>query len=614
MEIFKKYTPIQLKLLITYLALVIGAILLLGVVTNYIFSNSLEKEAVNNALRINEQMLNNLDYYISDLEKVGFIVQNNSQAAELLRKDNNYLSEAVRVRDEYILYRSFKDFIGYKNDVRCIILIAVNGSLFKFSEEALSVTEDAKNDDWYIEAVKSPKSKLIQGPNYTSYYKENKDKKVFSLLMKLEGPPGTTWEKEKLGIIRIDSSIQFLKDLYSMEYYAYSSKYRTTIIDEGLNIIFDTNQINIGHKVNRNIAEILKHTSSGKFYEYYEGEKMLYVVSTSRNTGCKVLHSIPVNDLLKDVIYIRLITVAIGAICIILAFAVSILLSYKITIPIKLLMRRMRKVEEGNLERWELINAKDEIGDLTNNFSQMTNRLHDMIKKEYALKIKEQEAELNALQSQITPHFLYNTLETVRCIAIAKDVGEIGIIAQSLAGMFRYSIKGEKVSTIEKEIEHVNAYLSIQKIRNPGKFNTLIKIEDGLESFRIIKLLLQPLVENAVEHGLGKSETGGLIAILIKKNGGLLEIKIIDNGQGFDKAELEELNGLLSEERKNCLEYNNKKFSIGILNVHSRIKLYYGNEFGLKYESRKGAGTTVYISIPAVTERSNEDGTENIDC
>ncbi len=612
MEIFHRYTPIRYKLLITYLVLTITAISFLGIIYYSIFSKSMENEAVNNALKTNKQMLNNLDYYINDLLKIGEAVQNNKQAAELLKNDNNYLSDAVRVRNEFTLYRSFKDFISFKSDLCGIMLITENNGVYKFSEEALDITKNAVNDDWYIDAVKSPESNLVQGPNYTSYYKDNKDKNVFSLVMKLEGPEGTTWEGEKLGVLRVDTDIRYFERLYSLEYYGYDYQHRTTILDDNLFIIYDTDTEKIGHRANINIEKALDTTSNGKFSGDFDGEKKLYVISTSKKTGCKVLQSIPYDDLLKDVKYIKLVSIFFGAVCIIFAVAVSVYLSYKITNPINQLMIRMSKVERGILESWDQIEAKDEIGDLTNSFSHMTRQLDDMIKNEYALKIKEKEAELSALQSQITPHFLYNTLETVRSIAVARNVKEIGVIAHSLAGMFRYSIKGERISTIDKEIEHVRMYLSIMKIRNPGKIDALIKVEDGLEDYRILKLILQPLVENACLHGLNSKEKDGLIAILIKKSKELIEIKVIDNGQGFDVKELEELNRLLSEEPKNYLEYNNKKFSIGILNVNSRIKLYYGNEYGLRYESKKGIGTTVYISIPAVVKGSDADEIENI--
>jgi len=588
--------------LITYLALTITAISFLGVIYYSIFAKSMEDEAVNNALKTNKQMLNNLDYYINDLLKIGEAVQNNKQAAELLKNDNNYLSDAVRVRNEYALYKSFKDFISFKSDLCGIMLVTENNGVYKFSEEALDITKNAKNDDWYIDSVKSPKPHLVQGPNYTSYYKDDKDKKVFSLVMKLEGPEGTTWEGEKLGVLRVDTDILYFDRLYSLEYYGYDFQHRTTILDDNLFIIYDTDTEKIGQRANINIEKALSTTSDGKFSGDFDGEKTLYVISTSKKTGCKVLQSIPYDDLLKDVKYIKLVSIFIGAVSIVFAVAVSVYLSYKITNPINQLMIRMSKVERGILESWDQIEAKDEIGDLTNSFSHMTRQLDEMIKKEYALKIKEKEAELSALQSQITPHFLYNTLETVRSIAVARNVREISIIAHSLAGMFRYSIKGERISTLDKEIEHVRMYLSIMKIRNPGKIDALIKVENGLEDYRILKLILQPLVENACLHGLNSKEKDGLIAILIKKSKELIEIKVIDNGQGFDEKELEELNRLLSEEPKNYLEYNNKRFSIGILNVNSRIKLYYGNEYGLRYESKKGIGTTVYISIPALKE------------
>ncbi|WHH57144.1 histidine kinase [Petroclostridium sp. X23] len=610
--ILNRYIPIQVKLLTTYLMIFIIPLLLIATITYSVFSNAMEKAAVDKALTINEQMLNRLDSYLYDIEKAASRLSANNQIVELMREGGYYFSESQKFKDTLLLYQNLKNIVNLKDDIQGILLVAENNSIYHWSEHQMDVGDDIIYDDWVKMMSDYHISKLILGQDHKNYFRD-KNKKVFSTIFKIYYSPNGGSKTSILGIVRVDSGIKVLQDLYSKELFNYQKEFKTSILDGNLNVIFDTNEESIGRKLDGEIARKLNTVVNGSFYLKGSGQGEFYIVNTSTYTGCKILTSIPLSVLLKDVNYIRKLTLIISILFLILAIAVSTLISYTITKPIKVLKERMKNVEKGNMQTWGQTVATDEIGDLTNSFNNMVYKLDNTIKNEYALKLKEKEAQLNALQSQITPHFLYNTLETVSCIAFNKNVQEICVIAKSLGKMFRYSIKGGRISTVKSEIEHVKAYLEIQKIRMPNRFDTLIKVDGELWEHIIIKLVLQPLVENAVMHGLSGKQEDGYVAVLVGKNVDKIEIKIIDNGVGLEQAEVDALNQSLLGENRSFMKYSNDKYSIGIQNVNARIKLFYGERYGLRYESMKGVGTTVYVSLPII-QTGDEDDSKSFDC
>ncbi len=218
------------------------------------------------------------------------------------------------------------------------------------------------------------------------------------------------------------------------------------------------------------------------------------------------------------------------------------------------------------------------------------------MKKVQALKRK---AELRALQAQINPHFLYNTLNTITWQAADQGASEISVLSNSLGKFFRVSLsKGKEVITIQEEMEHVCSYLEIQKIRYKSKIYYEISIPEEIRRMSIVKLVLQPLVENSLYHGIKMKENQGCIrisAVLQEDGYGVPGIKICveDDGLGIDREKLEQLNEGLSQ----CITDSNSGY--GIYNVNERLKLYYGEAYGLTLESRQGEGTRAIIVIPA---------------
>ena len=274
----------------------------------------------------------------------------------------------------------------------------------------------------------------------------------------------------------------------------------------------------------------------------------------------------------------------------------SYLLARRITRPMQRLLTHMEEFSRGDFH----VRAKEEgnrdILALSGGFNKMSRRIRHLMED---LRIKEHEsanARLRELQAQINPHFLYNTLETIRSLALRNGVESIADIAKSMALIFRYCINSrDEVVTLREELAHVKSYINIQKIRYKNRLQVYFYVDDELLDNCIIKILVQPLVENAIYHGIDQKREGGKISIVCHKSLKGVEIAVEDNGMGMKPEVLRSLQKQLHECQGGHLGE-----IIGLKNVHSRLKLYYGRERGLHIESVYGQGTRVSFDIPSV--------------
>ncbi|WJH33158.1 sensor histidine kinase [Paenibacillus sp. CC-CFT747] len=229
----------------------------------------------------------------------------------------------------------------------------------------------------------------------------------------------------------------------------------------------------------------------------------------------------------------------------------------------------------------------------------MMDELQELIETKYVYQIKLQEAQLAALHSQINPHFLYNTLDSIKAMADYHGAEEIGEMAHSLADMFRYHTKSsDEIVTLQEELAQIDAYLRIQRIRFEEKIDYQLRVEEGLYNFPLLKMTLQPLVENAVFHGIEQKRGRGTIRLSAYREDRKVTIEVADDGVGISERKLEEIRETL---RQPLYQGEFKKApsggSIGIRNVYARYAISYGDRFEFSIDSRKGAGTTIRIRL-----------------
>jgi two-component system, sensor histidine kinase YesM len=279
------------------------------------------------------------------------------------------------------------------------------------------------------------------------------------------------------------------------------------------------------------------------------------------------------------------------------SFAAAWIISVSIYLPIKKLHNVTSTITRNDLQALVTSHNVDEITELGMSFNIMIGKIRQLLDS----KIKEQEtlkkAELKALQAQINPHFLYNTLDTIVWMAQAKKTDQVVDIVQALSNFFRISLsKGQDWITIDQEIEHIRCYLTIQKLRYQDILNYTIEVDESILSGTILKLTLQPLIENALYHGIKNKRNGGMITVRARRAGeDQVMLEILDDGVGFTPYKLGRIQASLADENG---EITSSESGFGLENVHKRIQLYYGKQYGLSVQSKYQEGTRVTVMIP----------------
>jgi two-component system sensor histidine kinase YesM len=277
--------------------------------------------------------------------------------------------------------------------------------------------------------------------------------------------------------------------------------------------------------------------------------------------------------------------------CILLIVLTFSYISSKISQPIKQLEKSMKKVQEGNFYIYVDAEGEDEVVKLSQTFNLMLSKVRSLMDQILVEQEAKRKSELNVLQSQINPHFLYNTLDSIVWMAENGNSHEVITMVTSLARLFRISLsKGKNIISVEQEIEHARSYLTIQKIRFKNKFTYEIEMQPEVKNLKTIKLILQPLIENSIYHGIEYMQDEGHIKIKASMVDGKLLYEILDNGLGIEPEKLIHL-----------LKYEidtKGEAGIGVKNVQKRIQLTYGKDYGLQIESELEEGTSVKIWLP----------------
>lgn len=360
----------------------------------------------------------------------------------------------------------------------------------------------------------------------------------------------------------------------------YSSQDTFLLLDNHQNLIY-CSRPEYSHAA---ISAMVQEAMSG----FYDSADFQYMWSREPSSGYYILlrKDAPVGSSALHIM--QTISLLLALLGLALCLVISLLLSRSISLPVSRLDRAMAKVKDGDLSVRVHANQKDELGRLTERFNQMTcdlqKYLDDTVQKQKDLN----ETQLRLYQSQLNPHFLYNTLDSIKWTAKMNQLPEIATMAEDLAVILRRSISSRPFITLEQELETLDNYIQIQKIRFSGRFLYELEIPDHLTSCLIPKMILQPLVENAIIHGLEGSECG-YICIYASQSEGSLYISVTDDGRGMGEEMLNWINSSQPEKKEGHL---------GLYNVIQILKLYYGPEYGLKAALSAEGGTIVTVILP----------------
>lgn len=343
------------------------------------------------------------------------------------------------------------------------------------------------------------------------------------------------------------------------------------------------------------------------------GERELMVRYRSPASGWSVVLVKPADDMYAETNKLRLFTYAIIGISLLLALIISWVVYRGISAPLASLAYGMKQLRVGRLDTSLPSKREDEFGFLMNAFNQMAQEQKHLIEDIYEQQLLRLKAELRVLQSQINPHFLYNTLDTMYSMAENYGAEEIGDMALNLSKFFRLSLsKGQEEFTVEETVRHLHYYLCVQQLRFVDKLSVEVNVEEACKSIPVLKLLLQPLVENAILHGLEKKSKGGVVCIDCRLEHDMLRLEVTDNGKGMTLERLAYIQSELGKLSVNTVkglmqDHKSRTELYGLWNVKARLKLYYGEGSDLTIDSRENAGTTIIVSIPLGGAHESDD-------
>lgn len=323
-----------------------------------------------------------------------------------------------------------------------------------------------------------------------------------------------------------------------------------------------------------------------------------------RNTDCCVLEYIEKEDILGAFFRTRTSMLLLLVFTIFMVIAVHTVFSNRISTPVRELKDAMEKLESGDLSVRVNIHSRDEMEYLGDGFNHMANDLSQYIDQVYKAQISRREAELTALKMQIQPHYLYNTLDVIRMKALQHEDHEAAMLLENLSKQLRYITGNQSHEvTLEEELENIKEYFTIIRTRYNDLYDLEIRAKESDLKLKILKLILQPVVENAVKHGLREREGSGKVSIHVMRRADRLEIQIMDNGKGMNAEKKQQLRLLLQSSEEDTYS---REGHIGIKNVYDRIQYNYGSEFGFTIDGQEGFGTIVTYYLPVIEESGSK--------
>ena len=501
--------------------------------------------------------------------------------------------EDIEEERERILTQ-FNTIMESREDIYNVAAVAENGRyIMNRGEEDLTPYIDIRKLDWYQAAMESP-----TGIAVSSSHVQNAIKSSYKWVITLSRVLVNNRTGAKEGLFFIDLNYSAISDLCNNN--TIGNKGYIFVLDDKGNVIYHPKQqLMYGGLHTEHIEEIMACEKDSLTVR--DGtERKLYTLSRSQKTGWTVVGAAYTSELLKNNKQARMLYILAAAILILAVFAISSILSREITKPLRRLSESMSRVEKGEFDRANVdVTMENEIGSLGKSYNLMTERIHTLMEENVYEQKQKRKSELKALQAQINPHFLYNTLDSIIWMSEAGQSDEVVEMTSALAKLLRQSISNDHEQVeLGQEMEYVKNYLTIQKMRYQDKLEYTIEVDPQVRHVMIVKLVLQPIVENAIYHGIKYKGSKGTLRIRAFAESEDVCIVIEDNGIGMDDTAL---NIIFDETQK-----IHKQNGVGVPNVQKRLKLYYGDKYGITYESKVGIGTRATIRIPQRGDRENE--------
>ena len=550
-----------ISLFITQVALYYSTSKIIGKSTNKYLKN------------LSSVTISKLNDTIKNVEDVAFYVNGDDDIQKMLKEE---MENSKSGETQYFTYNEIKKQL---QDL-ALLRQEING---------INIFTESKKNYGY---EKQSNDKPVEIENYIkkeSQYWVN-DKKRLLYIKEFYSFPG----RERLGRIAVDVNIkeiyEIIADIDTLK------KGRVMLLSRDGYLITTDDQAGMGKEL-----ELSYRPYYGDQESFYEAEIIggkrynIYNSPPTRN-GWHILFIMPMDDYMENIIELRNVTVMITAISLCLGLLAAAFVSRRSTKSIRNIAKAMEAFGQGDFEVLCPVDSEDEIGRLGDSFNKMVEDMNSLVKTVFEQKLMKQKAQMESLQLQINPHFLYNTLDTINWMARIKKADDIGDMVASLGNMMRYSLGKTAFVTLKEEVKNLKDYIYIQTRRYGEKMTAVIDIEEEYYSCYIPRLLIQPIVENAIVHGIEEKLDNGHIRVWAKRQGQDILLCVEDDGVGMTE---ETMLSIL-----NASERNRKKghTSVGIANVNKRIQMIYGEGYGLTIQSVLGSGTKMVLRVKMLYE------------
>lgn len=569
----------------------------------YSFYDLTQKRASNYGNKIIEQTRQKIDSVFNDIEVSTNIVVNNKKIQEFTVVDDDYkraFDIGTYVIDLMEYMRSFNSYVNgiVINDSagrRIYSLATVNGDIF-FS----------KQYDEFIKLYKQGSESVKKG-TFTNILKDEKtgSEYFFYIAPIIESIGGVRFSQQT-GYCSVMVNTERLQELVKNTDLTPNS---TLYILNSQNEVIASNNANFRGILFKDILSVDRDSLTNGVKTHINGEDVIVQEKDLEQAdGWRIVSIIPVHELTTDMNPIKNVSIIAGIGIILSLLILGYFFLNSLTRPVMGLVADMKRIGKRDMGFRIKVRSTNEVGVLAYDINSMIDQMEEMASnilntqaRLYESEISKKQVEFSALQSQINPHFLYNTLNCISSIGLEYGSKEIAQITSSMSKIFRYSIKEDELVRIYEEIDCVKAYMNIISIRYENKFSMEVNVDEKLLEMKTPKMILQPIIENSVYHGLERRDAGGHLCVngQIDANGDVC-FQVTDSGVGIHEDELESIKAKLNMDYSERVKNSPDGKSIGLSNINNRIKLMFGEGYGVGIESQMGRGTTVIVKIPSI--------------
>lgn len=606
----RRLNSLHTRLFLLFISCMLALILAFSILYYHRITGIIHSQTQEMAEKNISQTVDLFDLLLKGYDSITKSLNSNYEMLRLIKERDNS-QDAVKVINERMITNNIGAVYYSRDDIIAIHVITNGGNTYNY-ERRFAGLVDANYDDkeWFQKLRNSSGEMVWLGLFQGSVLNAMMEDPVFVFGRQLYD----LTDHRNVGIVVFETDPKAILSALSNASLTPNSK--VYITDKNNRIIASTNQDAMA--LNDSMS-----TEGPELDVAAASLNQLVVSAKPQLADWTVLSLTPRSDVSARIDQTRQFLIGMIIALIILSIVLATIISRNIASPLKLLIREMRQVETGNFSGSLTVHSFEEINSLVSSFNRMVNRMDELIERITLASVSEKNAELAALQAQVNPHFLYNTLDMIYWMLDERGNDKLGRVVLALSHMFRYSSDWEEASrtTLRHELEQMRQYMTIIESRLNGRVQTIVEIEEQWLDWQVPKMTLQPIIENAVKSGLEPLNRQGIIRVYTVMEENEFHLVIEDNGVGMDEATLARLRHSLAEGTlavgRGIPGYAVKgdkrgvdrepspapgRRGIGLPNVHRRLVLQFGEAYGLRVDSESGRGTTVTIAMPRLEQ------------